>query len=72
MSWYNSPDGNAPRHSELMECHDCSNKVTCSDERPEFEHLYLCDQCADKREEARVREETENQIIDEEETPLGI
>lgn len=55
-----------------MECHDCSNRVTCEDERPEFGYLYLCDRCADRREEARVHEEAENQIIDEEETPLGI
>ena len=43
-----SNDGNAATHDQLMECCDCNNKVTCSDERTEFK-VYLCDECYDRR-----------------------
>lgn len=62
MGWdYFSNDGNAPRRSELMDCADCDNKVTCEDERTEF-HAYLCEDCFQKRIE-NLELEDDNQLF---------
>lgn len=62
MSFWNSPDGNAPRRSELMDCADCSNKVTCQDEREEFNYAYLCNECYELRKE-NLELEDDNQLF---------
>jgi len=37
--------------SMLRECADCETKVTCADEREEFDYEYLCDSCYERRKE---------------------
>jgi len=64
MSFWNSPDGNAPRFTQLRECVDCSAKVTCHDEREEFDYEYICDLCYERRkEDLKLEDETENPLF---------
>lgn len=64
MSFWTNPDGNAPRHNDLLTCVDCNCKVTTFDEREEFKYAYLCDDCYHHRkEDLELEGETENLFI---------
>lgn len=61
---YFSNDGEAATEDQLPECADCTNKVTCGDERTEFKNIKLCDVCYNRRiEELELEDETENLFI---------